>query len=287
MSHWATAPLDRLQVTLFAPTLDDGIAAEHPVRLFDEVPGSIDFGDWESMYVRFVGQPPIHPRVMAAEILYGLSLGIRSSRRLEDACVNRVDFMWLMQGRAPDHATICKFRTQFAPQLKELFRRIGRVGIEMGLLTLNQVTLDGTDTRGNNSRYNTARRASLAEKLAKLDEQVEQMMQAAAEQDQAEDLLYGPETSPTQLPRELKDLKKRHLKLKAAMEKLTAIEAARAGRKDLSPKGPAVPLSDPDSRVLPNKTGGHALSLPDGPGAELRRRQTLQSQRKQRDLPHL
>jgi hypothetical protein len=94
--------------------------------------------------------------------------------------------------------------------------------------------------------------------MAKLDEQIEQMMQQAAEQDQAEDLLYGAETSPSQLPRELKDLKKRQEKLKAAMQKLQQIEAARAGRKDLSPKGPAVPLADPDSRVLPNKTGGHA-----------------------------
>jgi len=51
------------------------------------------------MYIQVVGQPPIHPRVMAGGILYGLSLGIRSSRKVEDACVNRFDFKWLMEGR--------------------------------------------------------------------------------------------------------------------------------------------------------------------------------------------
>ena len=51
------------------------------------------------MYVRVAGQPPIPPRAMAAGILYGLSLGMRSSRKLEDACYNRLDFIWLMEGR--------------------------------------------------------------------------------------------------------------------------------------------------------------------------------------------
>ena len=258
MSHWATAPMDRLQVTLFAPTLDDSLTPDHPVRLFDEVLRGIDFGDWESMYVRVAGQPPIHPRTLAGVILYGLSLGIRSSRKLEDACRNRLDFIWLMEGRVPDHSTFCGFRTQFGPQLKSLFRKIGRVGIEMGLVTLNQVMLDGTDTRANNSRYNTARRASLEQKTATLDAQIEQLMKQAEEQDKADDSLYGQETSPANLPRELKDLKRRQEKLKEAMKKLEEREEARAGRKDVSPKGPAIPLADPDSRVLPNKGGGHA-----------------------------
>lgn len=258
MAHWSTAPMDRLQVTLFAPTLDDTLAIDHPVRLFDELLRGIDFSGWEGQYVRVVGQPPIHPRVMAECILYGLTLGIRSSRKLEDACCNRLDFIWLMEGRTPDHSTICGFRTQFARELKEAFKRVGRVGVEMGLVTLNQMNLDGTDTRGNNSRFNTARRASLEQKLKVLDEQVERLMAQAAEQDRVEDDLFGQESSPTKLPRELGDLKCRQAKLKEAMERLSERERERAGRKDVSKKGVAVPLADPDARVLPNKTGGFA-----------------------------
>ena len=258
MSHWAAAPLNRNQIVLFSPTLDESLSADHPVRLFDEVLRGIDFSDWESMYVRVAGQPPIHPRTMAAGWLYGLSLGIRSSRRLEDACGNRLDFIWLMEGRRPDHATFCNFRTQFGPQLKGLFRRIGRVGIEMGLVTLNQVMLDGTDTRANNSRYKTGRRASVERKLSALDAQIEQALEQAGKQDDCENALYGPEGSPGKLPRELRDLKHRQEKLKEALQKLSEREASRVGRKDVSPKGPAVPLTDPDSRVLPNKAGGHA-----------------------------
>ena len=43
MTRWATAPIDRRQVTLFAPTLDDMIAADHPVRLFDELLSVMDW----------------------------------------------------------------------------------------------------------------------------------------------------------------------------------------------------------------------------------------------------
>jgi transposase len=257
MSHWATAPLDRHQVVLFSPTLDDGIPPDHPVRLFDEVLRGLDWSSWQSMYIQVVGQPPIHPRVMAGGILYGLSLGVRSSRKLQDACGNRIDFMWLMEGRQPDHATICKFRTQFGPQLKSLFRDIGRVGIEMGLVSLNQVMLDGTDIRANNSRHNVKRKASIQEKLAMLDQQIEVAMAQAQQQDQADDELYG-QTSPTKLPRELKNLKNRQEKLKQALAKIQEIERERLDRNAHSAHGPAAPLADPDSRVLPNKNGGFA-----------------------------
>lgn len=261
MSHWATAPLDRNQVALFSPTLDATIDGDHSVRLFDEVLGGIDFSEWEARYLRGVGQPPIHPRTMAGCILYGMTLGIRSSRKLEESALNRLDFIWLLQGRTPDHATICKFRTQFGDPLKALFRKVGRVAIEMGMVSLNQLTLDGTALRASNSRFNTARRASLEQKLAAMDLQVDAAMKQAAEQDKADEALYGQETSPVKLPRGLKDLKQRQERLKEAMKNLTAMEQDRAGRgdrKDISAKGPAVPLADPDARVLPNKEGGYA-----------------------------
>jgi transposase len=259
MSHWAATPLDRMQVTLFAPTLDDSLVADHPARLFDEMLRALDFSQWENRYVRVVGQPPIHPRVMAAGILYGLSLGMRSSRKLEDACYNRLDFIWLMEGRKPDHATFCNFRTEFGCQLKDLFRQVGRLGIEMGLATLNQVTLDGTSIQANSSRHRTGRsQQSLVRKLAVLDEQIERAMEQFQQRDQIENELYG-ESSPARLPRSLKDLQRRQATLKRAMDKLAALEAQRVKRtRDPSRKGPQVPLADPDSRVLPNKNGGHA-----------------------------
>lgn len=257
MIHWAQSRCNRNQVVLFAPTLDDSVAADHPVRLFEEVLLGLDLSEWEARYERVDGQPPIHPRVLAGVILYGMSLGIRSSRKLEDATANRVDFMWLCSGRVIDHATLAGFRVKFGPQIKALFRQVGKVAIGMGLANLNQIALDGTAKRSSNSRYKTVRRASLEEKIAALDQQVNEMMSQWTQQDQQDQQLFG-ESSATKLPRELKDLNKRQQRLAEAMKKIGQMEARQAGRKDVSKKGPAVPITDPDSSVSKNKTGGFA-----------------------------
>jgi transposase len=273
MGRWATTVRSRDQIVLFAPTLDASVMADHPVRLFDEVLTGLDFREWEQHYVLVEGQPPIHPRVMAGVILYGLSLGIRSSRKLEDATGNRIDFIWLAQGRVIDHSTLSGFRTRFGPELKSLFRQVGKVAIGMGMANLNQVALDGTIKRANNSRFATARRASLQQKLAALDQQVEQLLAQAEQTDRQEDDLYG-EGSPSKLPRELRDLQARQKRLAQAMKKLETMEQKRGKGQEQSPEkaggkapekkgvgrgsGPAVPTTDPDSSVLPNKAGGFA-----------------------------
>lgn len=256
MAHWAAAPLDRNQIVLFSPTLDQSIADDHPVRLLAETLDKLDFAPWEAMYFRLLGQPPIHPRVLAAAILYGLSLGIRSSRKLQDASANRLDFIWLLEGRVPDHATICAFRTRFGQQIKDLFRQVGRVAIELGLVAFNQVMLDGTDIKSNNSRYATNRQASLTRKIQALDQQVERLLAEADVQDKSDAQLLG-EATPGKLPRELRDLRRRQDRLEKAMENLSKLQEQRRQRKD-QPKAAAIPTTDPESRVLPGKQGGYA-----------------------------
>jgi Transposase domain (DUF772) len=93
MDYWAKAPIDRNQIALFSPTLDSWIPEDHPVRLFDEILSRLDWSSWESHYDGCVGQPPIHPRVLAGVILYGMSQGIRSRRSLERACANSLDLV--------------------------------------------------------------------------------------------------------------------------------------------------------------------------------------------------
>jgi transposase len=257
MQRWAQPLRSRDQIVLFAPTLEDAIPADHPVRLFDEVLGRLDFSEWERRYFLLDGQPPIHPRVMAGVILYGLSLGIRASRKLEYACGNNIDFIWLTQGRVIDHSTLAGFRTRFESELKGMFRQIGRLAIGMGMANLNQVALDGTVKRAANSRSAVARRTTLEQKLSALDQRVEELMKEAAAADKKDDELFG-ESSPAVLPRELKDVKARQKRLAAALKKVREIEARQEARGRGAKKGPAVPTTDPDSSLMKNKAGGFA-----------------------------
>jgi transposase len=235
------------------------IAEDHPVRLLDEILGRSDWTAWEAKYHGQRGQPPIHPRVLAGVLLYGLSRGVRSSRHLEYLIGNNLDFLWLVEGRHIDHSTLCDFRKDFREPLKGLFRQVCRIAMRMGLIRLNEVALDGTRVKASNDRFETLTATGLQERLAALDAQIEQMLQEAERADAAESKLFDRGTSSQQLPGELGRLKTRQAQLQKALQEVQAADKARRSEGIDPQKNPAqIPTTDVDSKVLPNKEGGYA-----------------------------
>lgn len=258
MGHWDQAPFPRDQIVLISTTLGDCVPSDHPVRVFQEILATLDWSGWERHYCQVAGQPAIPPMIVAGAILYGLSQGIRSSRRLEWACGNAVDFMWLVEGRRIDHSTFCKFRTRFEKELKDLFGQIGRIAMGMGMIRLNNVGLDGTRILANSSRHATATAKTLAERLAVLDEQIEAMFARIGQEDGQENDLFGDSCSPNRLPAELADLQRRQVALEKALKQARAAETKRPRREGANQKSVKVPVADPDATILPNKEGGYA-----------------------------
>jgi transposase len=258
MDYWATAPAAREQITLFAPTLDSIIPDDAQVRVLDEVLAGFDWTEWEAEYDGKRGQPPIHPRWVAACILYGLTRGTRSSRKLEYQCCCNLEFIWLVEGRQIDHTTIAKFRTRFAKPLKGLFRQVCKIAMSIGLIRLGEVAFDGTRARANNSRFNTRTAKTLEEKLEALDLLFDQMLEEAKAADEQQSL-EGTDDSPTRLPPDLADLEARREQVREALAKARAADEARKSHGTNPEKNPSqVPTTDPDSRVMPNKEGGYA-----------------------------
>ena len=132
--HWAQAPMPREQIALFSPTLEETIGEGHPVRLLDEILRGIDWSAWVTPCGDHRGRPPIHPRILAGIILYGLTHRFRSSRVLEYMCGHNLDFIWLAEGHQPDHTTLSIFRKESRAALKDLFRQVGRLAMAMGLV---------------------------------------------------------------------------------------------------------------------------------------------------------
>lgn len=254
--YWAEPPLQRERTPLYVPTLDSVIAEDDPVRLVDEVLAQVDWSVWEAEYKhRGQGQPPIHPRVLAGAILYGLIRGIRSSRKLEEACAYRFDFIWLLEGRRPDFTTLSKFRVKFREPLKDLFRQLGRIALTLGLIRLGDVAFDATRVRAYNSRFKTRTAKTLEEKLRALDELFEHLTAVI----QNSDAQQAGQGSPTHLPEELAQCDERRKQIRALLEQARAADQMRKSQGINPQKNPAqVPTSDPDSRVMPNKEGGYA-----------------------------
>jgi ABC-2 type transport system ATP-binding protein/transposase len=253
MSYWAKAEIDRDQIALIPLTLSDRIPEDHSVRLFWELLSTYDWQPWEARYCGCHGQPPIHPRIVAGVLLYGLTQGIRSSRRLEWACGHAVDFMWLAEGRVIDHSTLCAFRTTFRHELKDLFRHLGRLARVMGVVRLNCVAFDGTRVAANSSRHGTRTAESIEAELAKLDALFDGMLAEAEAVDERESAtLFGEDVTPvTSLSKELASAKARQTKLRKAVDVLKARQASGSRQR-------AVAVSDPEAPILPNKGGGFA-----------------------------
>ena len=257
MNRFASNPIERRQITLFSPTLEESIAPDHAVRLYDEILAQCPWADWENRYCLTVGQPPIHPRILASIILYGLGRGIRSSRFLEYLCGNALDYIWLARGHQPDHSTLCKFRSRFEKELKGLFRQIAQVAIDMELASLVTVGLDGSRVRANSSRHTTAGRKTIEESLGKLDGQIEKLFAEMAQNDARDKNLFG-QASSGKLPRQLADLKTRQERLNRALEAVKKKQDQAAQVSGPDKKAPCVPVTDPDAMILPNKEGGYA-----------------------------
>ncbi len=248
---WAKTPLRRDQLVLFPTRLDEAVGPDHRVRLLDDILSRLDWSKWESDYDLTRGQPPIHPRILASVILYGLLTRIRSSRALEESLHVRLDFRWLVEGRSIDHTTISEFRRKNADALKDTFVQIGMVAREMGCLPLETLAFDGTRIRSNNRKSGTRTPDRLREMKKELAEKFAELEAKTNAADEQEEKHLGDGSAHT-LSDELADVEHRQKQVDAALAEINRIEEA-----DQTVPN-RLPVTDPESRVMPNKEGGFA-----------------------------
>lgn len=118
----------------------------------------------------------VDPQVLFEVLVYGYLCGIYSSRKLEEACRYRVDFMWLLgDEKAPDHSTLARFRTgRCREALEGLFYQLVRKLEEMGETDHRTVFVDGTKLESRAGRYTFVWRKNVEKQLDKVKEQVRQ-----------------------------------------------------------------------------------------------------------------
>jgi transposase len=257
-SYWQEAPLPRDQLLLLDVTLEDRIPADHPVRMLDEILSELDWTAWEAAYHGSFGQPPIHPSVMCKVLLFAILRRIRSSRQIEYNLRHSIDFMWLASGRTIDHTTLSEFRRKHRSQLGDIYRQVVQLAIDLGVAKLSELCIDGTRVRANANRFKTLTAEKVERLLAELDQQLQRALQELDVHDSLDELFDDAQRAD-QLPAELRDMQVRQEKLRAALAQLQEMDQQRK-RDGINPKkNPAqLPVTDPDSRILPNKEGGYA-----------------------------
>lgn len=161
------------QVWLLPPSIRDLVPVGHLSHFVrDTVREELDLSTILSCYGEERGLPPYHPAMMVALLLYGYSRGVYSSRRLAQACEERVDFMAVTAMNRPDFRTIATFRRRHLKALGELFVQVLRLCRKAGLVQLGHVALDGTKVQANASRHKAMSYGRMREAERKLAAEV-------------------------------------------------------------------------------------------------------------------
>jgi transposase len=175
------------QGLLLPPSLDDWLPAEHLVRFIAElVDEHVDLSRIRAGYTEGRGGPPDDPRLMVRILLYGYTIGVRSSRAIEVRCTDDVAFRWLAAGAGPDYRAIARFRQRHLSALGHLFVQALALCQAAGMVRLGRVALDGTKVRANASKRKAMSYARMSEKEKVLADEVSALLAEAGRIDKAE-----------------------------------------------------------------------------------------------------
>jgi transposase len=199
---------------MFPPTVEEYVPKDDAVRYVDCLVNSLDLSGIESKY-SYEGRPAYHPAMLVKVLVYGKMRGIRSSRKLQEACIENVRFIYLSQNEKPDFRTISNFRKEFLNELGDLLKQTVRIGIQEGVIELEHVAIDGTKIRANAKRNSFKSREKLEEYLAAL----ETSLKEDVELDQAEDEKHGDDDGGPKLPKSLQGKKELSERIQRALER--------------------------------------------------------------------
>ena len=127
------------------------------------------------------GSQPYPPKLMLALLFYCYIKGIFSSRQIEIATYEQVPVIFIANGLHPDHTSIAAFRKRFINKFKHVFIQILEIAVEMGILKLGDINIDGTKIHANASKHK-AMSWKYANKLeAQLRKEIEMLLKKAEE----------------------------------------------------------------------------------------------------------
>ncbi|MGB8276158.1 MAG: IS1182 family transposase [Alphaproteobacteria bacterium] len=266
------------QAWLLPPSVHEFVPAGHLAHFVrDTVREGLDLSAILGSYTEERGYPPYHPGMMVAVLLYGYSRGVYSSRRLAQACEERVDFMAVSGLNKPDFRTIAEFRRRHLKALSALFVQVLKLCQGAGLVKLGHVAVDGTKLKANASRHKAMSYGRMKTVEPKLAAEVDAWLKQAEAQDAADDAEFGADLRGDETPDWMADKIERLERIRAAKAELEAEAAKDPADLDMDGPGPSSGMqergkrkktsdgappdkaqrnfTDPDSRIQPTRDG--------------------------------
>ena len=162
-----------------------------PVVLSEQIqPGTFEFAldqlvdhelDLSALDARFnndeTGASAYDPRVMLKIVLLAYSRGLISSRPIERACAQNVQFMALSGDAQPSYTHIAKFVRELGEQIKPLFAQVLATCDRLGLIGRHMFAIDGVKLPANASKERSGTHAELRHRAARLDKAADKIVE--------------------------------------------------------------------------------------------------------------
>src|SRR6202048_4008344 len=207
-------------------------------------------------------QPPFEPVMMTALLLYSYCCGIYASRRIAQACRERVDFMSIVALDPPDFRTVSEFRRRHLKALVELFGQVLQLCETAGLAKLGHVALDGTKIKANASKHKAMSYERMENRASELEAEVAKWLSTAEAADAEEDTLYARDKTGDEMPDWVADKKLRAERIRAAKAELEA-EAKAAAEAKLKAEAEAAEKREGEGRRKPRRQAPPPATEPD------------------------
>lgn len=243
---------DRQQTRFDLIDLEGLLPSDHRARI---VVSFVEHLDLSALYAAIKaregepGRPPPDPAVLLALWLYATIEGVGSARQLDRLAQSELAYRWIAGGVALNYHGLADFRVAHVEVLDRLLTESVTALIEAGVISLAEVTVDGTKIRANAGRGSF----KTSGKLSRIEAAVERRLA-----DLKAEVANDPEASSRRRraaqERAAREVKERADRARAIAEKLRAEKAERAKRhkKDEARKKsePSASLSDPEARNM-------------------------------------
>ena len=236
---------NRDQEFLLPPSLRELIAEGDLVYFIADVTEYLDLTKLIKRYDS-LGQNAYHPGMMLSVLFYAYGRGIFSSRKIAESLKENVRFMYLSGMQRPDFRTIADFRKDNLDLIQKYFVDIVRLGMEIGMVPLRNIAIDGTKLQASASRKKMKDRKSIAAQLAEVEAEIARLLEYAETADREENDRDSENDPASPVASKSNDLRTFRDKLQEAKEKL-----------DSNPKQKKANLTDPDCNNQRNTGPGY------------------------------
>jgi transposase len=242
---------NRSQLSWDLVDLEALLPADHRARLVWRFVETLELGPFYAAIGSregFAGHPAADPKVLLALWLYATLEGVGSARELDRLVGRDVAYRWLAGGVPVNHHGLSDFRVGWSGELDRLLSESVAALASEGLVTLDEIAVDGTKVRSPASARSFTRGGRLerierqaAERVARLKAEVAADPAAASRRRQAAQ------------ERAAREAEAKVARARDALDRLRREKAARETthpQEEKQKAAPSVSLTDPQARRM-------------------------------------